>query len=1462
MPNGLLVMSKDIVNLLVNPSIENDSVNVHECQKYLKLETELQTDFIKRETYDKLFKFFTILEKHCISLEVDTQLKQEIFQRENSVSNQSVPIFDQLFELNELKAQSQEKDTIIKNDPELHQVNVEPITPKLLNKRTAHSAYIKHSQEEAVVLRDLVDHIKANYPLDPLLESACRPDYPHVYLGLRDANRHHDREIALSNNFAQQSLGHRLGHNLFFVGQFCDSNLEVAFRQHTCYIRNLEGVDLLTGSRGDNLYTLSLGDMMASSPICLLSKASKTRLGYRHRVSLILNFGRYSHLARHGKSTKKPHKPKSEDTNQEKLYLLHMDLCGPMHVDDQVRLKEIVLSDAFMNRYGTEFVNQTLLCNIIENGWPLSYETSGGTGQVTTEGRYSYFPWLCTHEESILDFNRRTRQIVETIHVDFDELAAMASEHSSSGPTLHEMTHATISSGLVPNPHPSTPVDHPAPEVFPLGLHYDEQALFCYYDAFLTAVEPKTYKDALPQACWIESMQEELNEFERLEDFEDQKARLVAVVTVKRMGTWSREEGTGGNHLKSFCFRCKIRGYKDFSRVCCSYEHGRIPNGYFSKGSVDPILFIRRDGKELLLVQIYVDDIIFAASTPELYTQWVEKSQTEVMRIKKGKAVDRHTILGLIDWHPYLYLTASRPDLQFAICMCAWYQARPTEKHLNAVKGSFDADHVVLFQATTHIALLRLCLNPLDESQVYRLLGLDSIKLQCFCEYKSAIAYQLADVLLSSWRNRKLNSDQQAGICEVLRRIMDITKAEHIALDDALVAPANQLKIEYYAIASGEVPPKTKASVHKKKADSDTTPKEKPPTDPKDKRVKQTGKMTGLGKQKQPATGLETLSEIALTETEQLKIATKRSRIQTLNSQASGSGDGVDILSKVPDEQVHEKTGTDEGAGDKPEVPDVPEHHSNSEEESWTFSDGDDDDEEDDDDEDDDANKDSDAHDDDDDATESDDDGDNITHPKLSTFSTDDQEENNDEEEQEEDDEDEEEISDQLVCTPSDYQTSDESEKQKDDDRVKDGEEDKEGDVTNVNLEGGDVDMTEADTTKDTKDTHVTLTAATPIVQQQSSSVSDLVSKFISPTTDEGIDSILTPHTESTTLVNVPISVATETPATTTTIPPPLFPVTQSSQQTPVTTTTTTNPSTTNTASIPNMPLKFGFNQRVTALESDLSKLKQSNPFAEGPSHLSGQYPTYDLIKGTCKSVAELDYHLEEVFKDTNEQLDWNNPKGTPYPHNLSKPLPLIPNARGRLLYKFREGDFKRLRRQDIEDMLLLLVQGKLTNLNLDERYALNVALRMYTRRIVIQERVEDLQLGVESYQKKINLSRPDSYRSDLRKMTPYTAYPDIQGIIYQDDMDRNRLMRTEELHKFSDGTLNHVRTALNDIATGIQMEYLPKRKWSKQDKQRARVMINAIDKKLRDRRLMRSLEKFVGGRPYGGDLRLLERTI
>ncbi|GJY06683.1 retrovirus-related pol polyprotein from transposon TNT 1-94 [Tanacetum coccineum] len=155
-----------------------------------------------------------------------------------------------------------------------------------------------------------------------------------------------------------------LGHNLFFIGQFCDSDLEVAFKKHSCYVRNEDGVDLLKGSRGSNLYTISVEDMMKSSPICLLSKASKNKSWLWHRRLNHLNFGTINVLARKdlvrglprlkfvkdhlcsacqlGKRKKYTHKPKFENTIMEVLYTLHMDLCGPMRVQS-INWKKYIL---------------------------------------------------------------------------------------------------------------------------------------------------------------------------------------------------------------------------------------------------------------------------------------------------------------------------------------------------------------------------------------------------------------------------------------------------------------------------------------------------------------------------------------------------------------------------------------------------------------------------------------------------------------------------------------------------------------------------------------------------------------------------------------------------------------------------------------------------------------------------------------------------------------------------------------------------------------------------------------------------------------------------------------------------------------------------------------------------------------------------------------------------------------
>ncbi|GJV00856.1 putative ribonuclease H-like domain-containing protein [Tanacetum coccineum] len=483
--------------------------------------------------------------------------------------------------------------------------------------------------------------------------------------------------------------------------------------------------------------------------------------------------------------------------------------------------------------------------------------------------------------------------------IDFDELTVMASEHSSSGPALHEMTPATISLGLVPNPPPSTPfvppsrtdwdilfqlmfdelltpplsVDLPAPEVIapidevvalvpaestgspssttvdqdapspsnsqttpetqPLVIPNDveednhdievahmgndpyfgipipeipfdqssskwtkdhpleniigelarpvstrlqlhEQALFCYYDAFLTAVEPKTYKDALTQSCWIEAMQEELNEFERLEVWElVPRPDKVMVITLKwiykvkldELGSilknkarlvarsYRKEEGIDfeesfapvarleaimiflafAAHMNMVVYQMDVKtvflngnlqeelkkalyGLKQAPRAWYDMLSSFLISQDFSKGLVDPILFIHKDGKELLLVQVYVDDIIFAASTPELYDRFAKIMCSKFKMSMMGKI---SFLLGLqifqnprgIFINQSKYALESLKKYSFDSCdpvdtpmvekskldedkkgkslIHHTIVARPTEKHLHAVKRIF-----------------------------------------------------------------------------------------------------------------------------------------------------------------------------------------------------------------------------------------------------------------------------------------------------------------------------------------------------------------------------------------------------------------------------------------------------------------------------------------------------------------------------------------------------------------------------------------------------------------------------------------------------------------------------------------------------------------------------------------------------------------------------------------------------
>ncbi|GJV32309.1 retrovirus-related pol polyprotein from transposon TNT 1-94 [Tanacetum coccineum] len=448
-------------------------------------------------------------------------------------------------------------------DPEMLKIDVEPITPKLLNKKTAHSAYIRHTREEATVLRDLVEqHFKLNansklkcVKCDGCMlfdnHDLCVLDFinnvnahvksksvmrrititievplrkpttidnetpkPVVTLVYSQKPRKSKTNIPVSKSKVVQII-------LWYLDSGCSKHMTKDRSQLTNFVNKFlgtlkfrndyvakilgyEGVNLLTGSRGNNLYTLSLRDMMASTPICLLSKASQTKSWLWHRRLSHLNFGVINHLARHGlvrglpklkfeknhlcsacamgKSKKKPDKPKSEDTNQEKLSLLHMDLCGNACRKSKDEASDFIIKFLKMIQVwlkvpvrriridnGTEFVNQTLREYYEKVG--ISYETSVARSPQQNGVIERRNHTLIEAARTMLIYAKALLFLwAEAVAT----LTAMAFEHNSSGPALHEMTPAIISSVLVPNPPPLTPF------VAPLRTDWDLlfQALF------------------------------------------------------------------------------------------------------------------------------------------------------------------------------------------------------------------------------------------------------------------------------------------------------------------------------------------------------------------------------------------------------------------------------------------------------------------------------------------------------------------------------------------------------------------------------------------------------------------------------------------------------------------------------------------------------------------------------------------------------------------------------------------------------------------------------------------------------------------------------------------------------------------------------------------------------------------------------------------------------------------------
>nr|GEX30927.1 retrovirus-related Pol polyprotein from transposon TNT 1-94 [Tanacetum cinerariifolium] len=970
-------LNVDIVNIVVHDNVKSACLKMDVCERCVTIKYELKNDFIKKDCYETLFQKYNTLEKHCISLEVNNQLKKEISQINTLFSPESAPTFAELFEINDLKAQAQAKDTVILKlreklhslsgdvnerkvkreveeietlnieldhkekvlvitalketiinlkgkkvvtkavslniiDPELLKIDVTQLAPKLGKNRTAHTDYIRHTQEEAATLKEIVErnvfitvrHIwKPTRRTFTLVGNVCpltriatntivpprdpipivnNTDKPVVTLVYSKKTKAANKKVLVCDSMISKSLvANKLESNnswgssssnvpfLLIDWQFCDSDLEVAFCQNTCFIRNLDGVDLLTGSQGKNLYTLSLQDMMASSPICLLSKASKTKSWLWHRRLSHLNFGAIDHLAKQGLvrglsklKFEKDHLCSAcalESVNGKKYIVIIVDdysrftwvkfLRSKDETLDfiikflkmiQVRLKVSVRCIQTDN--GTEFVNQTLRAYYEEVG--ISHETSvvrspQQNGVIERRNRtlieaartmliYTQAPLFLWAEADLLfqlmfdellnlppSVDNQAPEvfapILDVIPPGQDDSTSLPSsttvDQDAPSPSKSHIT-AEIQSSVIPQDVEEENLDI---EVAHIG---NDPLLGVPISAVISAqslTTPKTYKDTLTQSNWIEAMQEELNEFKQLETaFLNGKLREEVYV--------SQPDGFVDQDNLNHVYKLKkaLYGLKQAPRAWYDVLSSFLISQDFFKGSMDSTLFIRRNENDLILVQIYVDYIIFVASTLELCdlfanlmcskfkmsimgkisfflglqilqsprgifinqskyaleslkkygfesydpvdTLMVEKSKLD--ENKEGKGVDPSHYHGMIG--TLLYRTASRPDLQFAICMCSWYQARPTKKHVHVVKRIFR-----YLRGTIHQGLW----YPKDSSvALTAFVDADHAGYQETCRSTSG-SVQFLEERLISWSSKRQKS---AAISS--------TKVEYIAI--------------------------------------------------------------------------------------------------------------------------------------------------------------------------------------------------------------------------------------------------------------------------------------------------------------------------------------------------------------------------------------------------------------------------------------------------------------------------------------------------------------------------------------------------------------------------------------------------------------------------------------------------------------------------------------------------------
>nr|GEU56115.1 retrovirus-related Pol polyprotein from transposon TNT 1-94 [Tanacetum cinerariifolium] len=412
-----------------------------------------------------------------------------------------------------------------------------------------------------------------------LLFSKNNKRYPDLFVKFMGTVRFENDHVAVILGFGDLQwgntlitrvyFGEELGHNLFSVGQFCDLDLEVAFRRNACFVRNLEGVDLLKGDRSTNLYTINLHEMASTSPICLMARSSPTKLWLWHQRLSHLNFDTINDLARNDLVSSLP------KFKYNKEYLCpSLEAGRTMLIFSRAPLflwAEAIATACFtqnrsiihrcFNKTPYELINgRKPDISFLHVFRALCYPKNDreDIGKLGANGDIGFFIGYFADSYAYRIYNRRAKKIMETMNVSFDELSVMAFEQHSSKPGLQSMTSGQISSGLnltyalstittqqptegeldllfeamyddyiggqpsatartVPPAQEPQDVDELNSNAMVDGNTFVNPFANSSTSAAESTMEPKNVKEAMTDRAWIDSMQEELLQFKRID---------------------------------------------------------------------------------------------------------------------------------------------------------------------------------------------------------------------------------------------------------------------------------------------------------------------------------------------------------------------------------------------------------------------------------------------------------------------------------------------------------------------------------------------------------------------------------------------------------------------------------------------------------------------------------------------------------------------------------------------------------------------------------------------------------------------------------------------------------------------------------------------------------------------------------------------------------------------------------